>query len=69
MPLSDRNQLNGTVKSVTKGAVMAEIVIDIGGQELVAAITASSAEGLSLTEGKEVTAIIKATEVLVGTDM
>jgi molybdopterin-binding protein len=68
MPLSARNQLKGTVKSVTKGTVMAEIVIDLGGQELVAAITASSAEALSLTEGKEVTAIFKATEVLVGTD-
>jgi molybdopterin-binding protein len=68
MPLSARNQLKGTVKSVTKGAVMAEVVIDVGGQELVAAITAAPADALSLAVGKEVTAIIKATEVLVGTD-
>jgi molybdopterin-binding protein len=68
MPLSARNQLKGTVKSVKKGAVMAEVVIDIGGQELVAAITAGSAETLSLSEGMEVTAIVKATEVLVSTD-
>jgi molybdopterin-binding protein len=68
MPLSARNQLKGTVKSVTKGAVMAEVVIDVGGQELVAAITAASADALSLAVGKEVVAIIKATEVLVGTD-
>lgn len=68
MPLSARNQLKGTVKSVKIGTVMAEVVIDIGGQELVSAITAGSAEKLSLAEGKEVTAIIKATEILVGTD-
>ncbi len=68
MPLSARNQIKGTVKSVKMGAVMAEVVIDIGGQELVSAITAGSAESLSLTEGTEVTAIIKATEVLVSTD-
>lgn len=68
MPLSARNQLKGTVKSMKMGTVMAEVVIDIGGQELVSAITAGSAEKLSLTEGKEVTAIIKATEILVGTE-
>lgn len=69
MPLSARNQLKGTVKSVKMGTVMAEVVIDIGGgQQLVSAITAGSADSLSLTEGKEVTAIIKATEILVSTE-
>jgi molybdopterin-binding protein len=68
VPLSASNQLKGTVKSVKMGTVMAEVVIDIGGQELVSAITAGSAHALSLTEGKEVIAIIKATEVLVSTD-
>ena len=68
MPLSARNQLKGTVKSLKTGAVMAEVVIDAGGQELVAAITVDSVERLSLAEGKDVTAIIKATDVLVGTD-
>ncbi len=68
MPLSARNQIKGNVKSVKMGTVMAEVVIDIGGQELVSAITAGSAESLSLTEGTKVTAIIKATEVLVSTD-
>jgi len=68
MPLSARNQLKGTVKSVKIGTVMAEIVIDVGGHELVSAITAGSAERLALAEGQEVTAIIKATEVLLSTD-
>jgi molybdopterin-binding protein len=68
MEISARNQLRGTVTSVKTGPVMAEVVIDVGGQELVAVITAHSAESLSLKEGQDVRAVVKATDVLVGTD-
>lgn len=63
--LSARNQLRGTVKSVKRGAVMAEVVVDVNGQEIVAAITNASAERLGLTEGQSVVAVIKATEVMI----
>jgi molybdopterin-binding protein len=63
--LSARNQLNGTVKSVKLGAVMAEVVIQVGEFEVVSAITRGSAEAMGLKEGDQVQAIIKATEVLV----
>jgi molybdopterin-binding protein len=66
--LSARNQLRGTVKSVTLGNVMAEVVVDVGGQEIASAITRTSAERLGLSEGDEVVAIIKATEVVLGKD-
>jgi len=66
MELSARNQLKGTVKSVHLGEVMAEVVVDIGGQEIASAITKTSAERLGLAEGDEVVAVIKATEVLIG---
>jgi len=66
--LSARNQLRGTIKSVKLGTIMAEVVVDVGGNEIVSAITRSSAEGLGLSEGTAVTVIIKATEVLVATD-
>jgi molybdopterin-binding protein len=66
--LSARNQLKGTVKSVKLGTIMAEVVVDVGGNEIVSAITRGSAEGLGLSEGTAVTVIIKATEVLVATD-
>jgi molybdopterin-binding protein len=66
MELSARNQLKGTVKSITHGAVMAEVVIDVGGVEVVSAITDSSVKRLNLRVGDQVTAIIKATEVIVG---
>ena len=68
MRTSARNQLSGTVASVTIGAVMAEVVVDVGGQQVVAAITKDSAETLGLAEGGSVTAIIKATEVMIGVE-
>jgi molybdopterin-binding protein len=64
MQISARNQLKGTVTSVTLGTVMAEVAVDVGGQEIVSAITRTSAEQLGLAEGQEVTVLIKATEVM-----
>jgi molybdopterin-binding protein len=63
--LSARNQLPATIKSVRLGNVMAEVVMDVGGFEVVAAITRGSAEALALKAGDQVKAVIKATEVLV----
>lgn len=69
MKLSARNQLPGTVRTVTQGAVMAEIVVTIdGGHEIVSAITMESARRLGLEPGRKVTAIIKSTEVLLAVD-
>ena len=68
MQLSARNQLNGTVRSVELGAVMAEVVVDVNGQQIVSAITRSSDERLGLAEGQPITVIIKATEVLLGVE-
>ena len=65
MTLSARNKLPGTVKSVVLGTVMAEIVVDVGGHEVVSAITRHAAENLSLQSGDDVTVVIKATEVLI----
>jgi molybdopterin-binding protein len=65
MAISARNQLQGTVKSVSLGAVMAEVAIDVGGLEVIAAITRHSVENLGIKEGDTVTAVIKATEVMV----
>ena len=63
--LSARNQLDAVVKSVRLGNVMAEVVMEINGAEIVSAITRGSAETLSLQPGDRVKAVIKATEVLV----
>jgi molybdate transport system regulatory protein len=66
MQLSARNQLDGTVAGVQHGSVMSTVTIRLaGGQEVVAAITKDSAEGMALGVGDAVKAIIKATEVIV----
>jgi molybdate transport system regulatory protein len=68
MQLSARNQLPGTVTSVTEGAVMAEVVVKLdGGPEVVSAITVGSVQGLKLAAGSKVTIVIKATEVMLAT--
>jgi molybdopterin-binding protein len=65
MELSARNQLRGTVKRIQTANVMAEVVIDLGGHEIVAAITRASVDGLALRPGDAVVAVVKATDVIV----
>jgi len=67
MQISARNQLKGTVRSVKLGTIMSEVLVEVGGQQIVAAITRGSAESLGLQEGSEVMVIIKATEVMIAT--
>jgi molybdate transport system regulatory protein len=67
MRLSARNQLAGSVVSVTHGSVMSTVTIRLGGgDEVVASITKDSAEALGLAVGDHVHAVIKATDVMVG---
>lgn len=66
MEISARNQLKGTVKSIELGSIMAEVVVDIGGQEVVSAITRHSVEHLNIAEGDQVVVIVKSTEVMIG---
>ena len=69
MKISARNLLKGKVKSLTHGAVNSEIVVELsGGPEIVSIITKSSAEHLGLAKGKEVYAVIKASNVMIATD-
>jgi molybdopterin-binding protein len=63
--LSARNQFKGTIKSVTLGQVMAEVVIEVAGLEVVSLISKASAERMNLKEGDEAVAVIKATAVMV----
>jgi molybdopterin-binding protein len=53
---------------VKLGNVMAEVVVDIGSNELVSVITRESAERMGLKAGMTVTAVIKSTEVMVATE-
>ena len=63
---SARNQFAGTVARVQKGAVNSEIVVNVGDSALAVIITNDSSERLELKEGSPVTAIFKASSVIVG---
>lgn len=66
LDLSARNRLTGRVVELRVEGLMAEVVLDVGGQELVSVITRSSAERLGLRVGTQVLAVIKSTEVMIG---
>jgi molybdopterin-binding protein len=66
--LSARNKLSGTVSEIRRGEAIANVAIDVSGARLVASITVEAVEELGLTEGSPVTAIIKASDVIVGTE-
>ncbi len=68
MKLSARNQLSGTVSEIRRGEAIANVVLDVAGQRLVASITVEAVEELSLAEGSTVTAIVKASDVIIATD-
>lgn len=65
MKISARNQFEGKVVEVTKGATTAHVTIDIGGQLVTASITNAAVDELGLEPGKPAIAVIKASDVLV----
>lgn len=69
MKLSARNVLKGKIKKVVRGAVNAEVTLELpGGIEVVSIITNSSVDKLGLKEGKEFYAVIKASSVMIAID-
>lgn len=68
MKLSARNQIRATVKAVTQGEAIANVELDAGGQRLVASVTVEAVRELGLAEGSAVTAVIKASDVLLATE-
>lgn len=66
-PLSARNRLRGVITRIEIDGLMAEVTVRLGdGQEVVAVITRSSVTNLDLHEGSSASAVIKATEVMIG---
>jgi molybdopterin-binding protein len=69
MKLSARNVIKGKVKKVNHGAVNSEVIVGLPGElEIVSIITKAAVENLNLKEGKEVYAVINATDVILATD-
>jgi molybdopterin-binding protein len=67
MRISARNQLKGTVKGIRSGEAIANVELDVAGHRLVASITVEAVEELGLSEGSDVTAVIKASDVMLAT--
>ena len=68
MKLSARNQLAATVTSITEGEAIANVALDVNGQRLVASITVEAARELGLAEGSKVTAVVKASDVILAVE-
>ena len=68
MKISARNQLKGTVRSIRRGEAIANVELDVAGNRVVASITTEAVDELGLSEGSEVTAVIKASDVMLATD-
>jgi len=68
MKLSARNQLRGTVKSITRGTAIANVEVDVQGERVVASITVEAVDSLGISEGDEVVAVIKASDVMIAKD-
>jgi molybdopterin-binding protein len=68
MKLSARNQLKGKIVKVEEGLITSKVVLDLGNGNVITAIISKDAiEDLELAPGKEAFAIIKSTEVIIGT--
>jgi molybdopterin-binding protein len=68
MPLSARNQIPARVTSINTGEAIANVALDANGTRLVASIIVEAVKQLGLTVGSEVTAVIKASDVILATD-
>ncbi len=64
MKLSARNQIPARVTAINAGEAIANVELDAGGVRLVASVTVEAVRDLGLAEGSEVTAVIKASEVI-----
>jgi len=69
MKVSARNTLPGTIRAIEKGAVNAEVTIELApGLSVVSIITLDAVKSLGLKKGKRAYAVIKASSVMVGVD-
>ena len=65
MSISARNHLKGKITDIKLGDIMAQVTVKVGQNLIESVITRQSAEKLGLKKGDEVTAVVKATEVMI----
>jgi len=67
MSISARNQLAGKIESIQEGAVNSIVTLKLDcGTKVSSTISKEAVADLGLTSGKAATAVIKATEVMIG---
>jgi molybdopterin-binding protein len=66
--ISARNQIPARVTSITRGEAIANVVLDANGTRLVASVTIEAVDELGMAEGRTVTAIVKASDVILAVD-
>jgi molybdopterin-binding protein len=68
MRLSARNQINGTVVEVKKGATTSHVRVDIGGNVMTSSITNEAVDDLGIKVGGKVIVVVKASDVMIAVD-
>jgi molybdate transport system regulatory protein len=68
MKLSARNRIPATVVAITKGEAIANVELDANGQRIVASITVEAVDELGISEGSDVVAVVKASDVMIGVE-
>ena len=68
MKISARNQIKGTIKSVTKGQTTSHIQLEVNGTIITASITNEAVDDLNLKPGQSAYAVIKASDVMIAVD-
>ncbi|HHU85446.1 MAG: TOBE domain-containing protein [Pelotomaculaceae bacterium] len=66
MELSARNNLKARIKNIKTNDVSAEVLLDVGGQEMCSTLTAESVKRMGLSVGDQVNALVKASSVIIG---
>jgi molybdopterin-binding protein len=65
MPISARNKLEGKIVAIKTGDIVAHVTIKVGKNLIESVITAQSVEEMKLKKGDKVSAVVKATEVMI----
>jgi len=68
MPISARNKLRGQIEEIQLGDIMAHVTVRVGDHLIDSVITRRSADELKLKKGDTVSAVVKATEVMIQKD-
>jgi molybdopterin-binding protein len=68
LQISARNKLPGKVTNINAGEAIANVELEVSGMRLIASVTVEAVRELGIEAGKDVTAVIKASDVMLGVE-